>query len=163
MGNSKNSIPTPKIATITEAVFENEHPAPNGETIYYYKLTLSNFDEGKIGVMAKNKDKIFEGNQITYTIDRDMKIKLQTVTSNYIPPSSNKSSKSTSSSAYKPSFKNSPTDAITYILGYARDIHVAKIQTTKKAVPLSELETDASQLMDLYMKMREKVEQVKQS
>ena len=119
---------------------------------------MQNMDTGKMGVSEKNQEKMKEGVEISYTIDDNLKMKLQTGTTPFIPNSNQGKSKE-SSGATKTYNRNSPTDAITYILGYARDIHVAKIQVSKKPVPFSELEDDAKKLMELYMDMRKNVNQ----
>jgi hypothetical protein len=155
---SKTKIPTVKTSRIAEAIFENEFSHGSGETYYYFKLTMQNMDTGKMGVTSKNKDKLKEGELISYTIDENLKMKLQTGTTPFIP-SSNQGKAKESTGAAKTYNRNSPTDAITYILGYARDIHVAKIQVSKKPVAFSELEDDAKKLMELYMDMRNNVNQ----
>lgn len=155
---AKPKISAIRTSRIAEAIFENEFKAPSGDTYYYYKLTMQNMDTGKMGVSEKNQEKMKEGVEISYTIDDNLKMKLQTGTTPFIPNSNQGKSKE-STGAAKTYNRNSPTDAITYILGYARDIHVAKIQVSKKPVAFSELEDDAKKLMELYMDMRNNVNQ----
>jgi hypothetical protein len=50
-------------------------------------------------------------------------------------------------------YTKAPEDAITFIMGYASNRHVAKITATKKDVPLQEMLDEADLIYEHYKKM----------
>lgn len=148
-----------KEAKILTCKFTNEWTAPNGDTIYYHAITLSNGEVGNIGSAEKNPSKLKKGQKINYTID-GAKIKLQSLDP---PPSSHNRQGAlipphnpAATPAPKKQWKKNPQDAITFILGYAANRHVALITSTKKDIPLETMLKDADTIYNHYLSMLNK-------
>lgn len=128
----------------------------NGDTIYYHRLVLQNGDSGNCGVNEMYSKKIAVGTEITYTFDNG-RIKLVNQASsftNYTPNQMQpKTQKSYNEEGFSKKFKKSPEDAITFIMGYASNRHVAKITALKKDIPVEEMLEDADKIYEHYKRM----------
>ena len=125
----------------------------NNDTIYYHRLVLQNGDSGNCGVNEMYSKKIAVGSEITYTIENN-RIKL--VNQNNVPQSSTMKAKQQtfpSEEGFGKKYKKSPEDAITFIMGYASNRHVAKITSLKKDIPVEEMLEDADKIYEHYKKM----------
>lgn len=143
-----------KQATVTSCEYDAPHAFQNGDVVHYHRLTLSNGDKGNCAVAEMYSSKISVGTEINYKLENG-RIKLvswsnqpmQTPRTPSVPPSNN------SAPAQKKAYGKTPQDAITFILGYASNRHVAKITATKKDVPLQEMLDDADLIYAHYKKM----------
>ena len=132
----------------------------NNDTIHYHRLVLENGDSGNCGVNEYYSSKIAVGTEITYTIDNG-RIKLVNQVANQfnsMPQKPNFQMKPKQQSfppeeGFTKKFKKSPEDAITFIMGYASNRHVAKITALKKEILLDEMLEDADRIYEHYKKM----------
>lgn len=131
----------------------------NNDTIHYHRLVLQNGDSGNCGVTEMFSSKIAVGTEITYTFENG-RIKLVNQVSaqqNYNtpnnPPMKARQQSFPSEEGFTKKYKKSPEDAITFIMGYASNRHVAKITALKKDIPLEEMLEDADRIYEHYKKM----------
>lgn len=173
-----------KSAQILSCEYDKQWTAPNGDTIFYHRLVLSNGDKGNVGVSQMFKPEISQGQTITYTMDAQNRIKLSSNNSNPMtgrqahlsPPPQNNNNRNYQQNHNTTALQNakqegdwsqqmksrkygkSPEDAITFILGYASNRHVAKIQHLKQDVPMQEMLDDADIIFNHYKKMLQQAE-----
>lgn len=154
-----------KKSVVLSCEYDKPYTFPNGDVIHYHRLVLQNGDKGNCGVSEVFSQKIAVGQEINYQVDANGRIKLiseaptqQTApqqNSNY--PKQNKFMPNTQEE--KPiqrKYTKAPEDAITFIMGYASNRHVAKITATKKDVPLQEMLDEADLIYEHYKKMLNK-------
>ena len=150
-----------KKSNVLSCEYDKPYSFPNGDTIYYHRLILQNGDKGNCGVNEMFASKIAVGQEINYTIDNG-RIRLvseaqtqQTVNAPTPTPQKNKymQTNTTEEKATPRRYTKAPEDAITFIMGYASNRHVAKITASKKDVPLQEMLDDADLLYEHYKKM----------
>lgn len=152
-----------KKSIILACDYDKPYAFPNGDVIHYHRLTLQNGDKGNCGVSEMFSNKIAVGQELTYTIDNN-RIKL--ITETPAPPLSTFKKQSFTPQTKKfmntpfeeqkatpRKYTKAPEDAITFIMGYASNRHVAKITATKKDVPLQDMLDDADLLYEHYKKM----------
>ena len=143
-----------KSATVLSCEYDKPYTFPNGDVIHYHRLQLSNGDSGNCGVNEVFPSKIAEDATINYTIENG-RIKLVGSAQGSAPtpkPSPPVQQQAPQKSAPK-TYGKTPQDAITFILGYASNRHVAKITATKKDVPLQEMLDEADIIYAHYKKM----------
>lgn len=143
--------------TITSCVYDKPWQKDSTATIiHYHRIELLNGDKGNVGTSEQMPDKIKVGTVIYYEINGNS-IKLKTkhdFDNQQNPPSkSSPPNRQSSSDAPKKVYKKNPQDAITFIMGYASNRHVAKITALKKDVPLKEMLEDADKIFEHYLKM----------
>lgn len=147
-----------KKSNVLSCEYDKPYSFPNGDTIYYHRLILQNGDKGNCGVSEMFASKIAVGQEINYQIDNG-RIKLineAPVQNTPPPPPPQKNKFMPNTSEDKPiarKYTKAPEDAITFIMGYASNRHVAKITATKKDVPLKEMLDDADLIYEHYKKM----------
>lgn len=117
-------------AKIETCAFTNVYNAPNGNTIYYHSLTLSNGDKVSCGTLEKEPEKLKAGTIISFTMGNNGKIQLVNADSQPAYQQNAPATKSTStkSSGAKTQFapkKVSHTDFLGYSYSYAKDLVVA--------------------------------------
>jgi hypothetical protein len=148
-----------KKSVVISCEYDKPYNFPNGDVIYYHRLILQNGDKGNCGVNEMFSSKIAVGQEINYQIDNN-RIKLISEAPTSVPqksiiqPSKNKFMPNTAED--KPiqrKYTKAPEDAITFIMGYASNRHVAKITATKKDVPLQEMLDEADIIYEHYKKM----------
>lgn len=144
-----------KSATVLSVEYDKPYTFPNGDVIHYHRLHLSNGDSGNCGVTEMFPAKIAEGATVSYTIENG-RIKLVGTAQTQAPTPQKTYVPQPQTPQQKPATKSygkTPQDAITFILGYASNRHVAKITATKKDVPLQEMLDDADLIYAHYKKM----------
>jgi hypothetical protein len=131
----------------------------NNDTIHYHRLVLQNGDSGNCGVTEMFSSKIAVGTEITYTFENG-RIKLVNQVSaptnfnaQQNTPMRPKQQSFPSEEGFTKKFKKSPEDAITFIMGYASNRHVAKITALKKDIPVEEMLEDADKIYEHYKRM----------
>jgi hypothetical protein len=147
-----------KKSIIINCAYSSPYQAKNGDIIHYHSLTLQNGDIGNCATKDIFPPKIAVGQEITYeisegriTLERINTTPILTPTQNTIKPKYMQNL-----SEEKPiqrKYTKAPEDAITFIMGYASNRHVAKITSTKKEVPLQEMLDEADIIYDHYKKM----------
>lgn len=147
-----------KKSVVLSCEYDKPYSFPNGDTIYYHRLILQNGDKGNCGVSEMFASKIAVGQEINYQIDNG-RIKLineAPIQNTPPPPPPQKNKFMPNTSEDKPiqrKYTKAPEDAITFIMGYASNRHVAKITATKKDVPLQEMLDEADLIYEHYKKM----------
>jgi len=148
-----------KKSIVLSCEYDKPYTFKNGDIIHYHRLVLQNGDKGNCGVAEVFSPKIAIGQEILYTIEQN-RIKLVNeapIQQEFTPtPAKNKympENKSDEKPTYTKKFTKSPEDAITFIMGYASNRHVAKITVTKKDVPLQEMLDEADIIYAHYKKM----------
>jgi len=148
-----------KKSSVISCEYDKPYNFPNGDVIYYHRLILQNGDKGNCGVNEMFSNKIAVGQEINYQIDNG-RIKLISEAPTSIPqkptpiPPKNKYMPNTMEDKPTPrKYTKAPEDAITFIMGYASNRHVAKITSTKKDVPLQEMLDEADIIYEHYKKM----------
>lgn len=147
-----------KKSIVLSCEYDKPYSFPNGDTIYYHRLILQNGDKGNCGVSEMFASKIAVGQEINYQIDNG-RIKLineAPVQNTPPPPPQPKNKFMQNTNEDKPiqrKYTKAPEDAITFIMGYASNRHVAKITATKKDVPLQEMLDEADLIYEHYKKM----------
>jgi hypothetical protein len=114
-----------KIISVTnEPMFSPE----SGVTLYPALVIMENGDSGTC--YMKKFNEYMEGDEVFYEkVGNKIKIK-----------SSAAKSTAQSKQAFRPKGgSKNPEDYLGFIYGYAKDIHIAEIQVTKKSVPIEEL------------------------
>lgn len=103
----------------------------SGTTYYYYSIRLSNNETHEFALIAENEFVV--GDQLTYELNPKPKV-IRNVQpqANAKPPRQN----------FSRGGSKRPEDYLGFVYGYAKDIHIAKIQTSKKPVPIEELKKD---------------------
>ena len=148
-----------KKSVVISCEYDKPYNFPNGDVIYYHRLIMQNGDKGNCGVNEMFSSKIAVGQEINYQIDNN-RIKLISEAPTSAPqkptppPPKNKFMPNTAED--KPiqrKYTKAPEDAITFIMGYASNRHVAKITATKKDVPLQEMLDEADIIYEHYKKM----------
>lgn len=149
-----------KKSIVISCEYDKPYNFPNGDIIYYHRLILQNGDKGNCGVSEMYASKIAVGQEINYDIQNG-RIKLISeapVQNTPPPPPAPKPNKYMPNNNFdeKPiqrKYTKAPEDAITFIMGYASNRHVAKITATKKDVPLQEMLDEADLIYEHYKKM----------
>ena len=144
-----------KSATVLSVEYDKPYTFPNGDVIHYHRLQLSNGDSGNCGVTEMFPAKICEGATINYTMENG-RVKLIAQAQNVTPqmkPTPQPASIQAPQKPVQKTYGKTPQDAITFILGYASNRHVAKITATKKDVPLQEMLDEADVIYAHYKKM----------
>lgn len=148
-----------KKSVVMACEYDKPYKFPNGDVIHYHRLILQNGDKGNCGVSEMFSNKIAVGQEINYQIDNNrIKIISEAPTQKeFIAPQQqikNKFMPNTNEDKPTPrKYTKAPEDAITFIMGYASNRHVAKITATKKDVPLQDMLDDADLLYEHYKKM----------
>ena len=148
-----------KKSVVMACEYDKPYKFPNGDVIHYHRLVLQNGDKGNCGVSEMFSNKIAVGQEINYQIDNNrIKIISEAPTQKeFTPPQQqikNKFMPNTNEDKPTPrKYTKAPEDAITFIMGYASNRHVAKITATKKDVPLQDMLNDADLLYEHYKKM----------
>jgi hypothetical protein len=147
-----------KKSVVISCEYDKPYNFPNGDVIHYHRLVLQNGDKGNCGVSEMFSKKIAIGQEINYQIDNNrIKIISEAPTQKeFTPPHPQKNKFRPSTNDDKPiqrKYTKAPEDAITFIMGYASNRHVAKITATKKDVPLQEMLDEADLIYEHYKKM----------
>lgn len=149
-----------KKSIVLSCEYDKPYKFPNGDVIHYHRLVLQNGDKGNCGVADMFSSKIAVGQEVLYTIDNNrIKLVNEAPTQQEFTPAPNKTNKfmpenkTDEKQQFQRKFTKSPEDAITFIMGYASNRHVAKITATKKDVPLQEMLDDADLIYAHYKKM----------
>lgn len=118
-------------AKILKMTFKKEWSPGSGTTYYFYSIELSNKETHEFPLIAHNEFEV--GDMLEYETNPKPKIIRDTQPQAHAKPP-------------KPQFNKGgtkrPEDYLGFVYGYAKDIHIAKIQTSKKAVPIEELKRD---------------------
>jgi hypothetical protein len=148
-----------KKSIVIACEYDKPYKFPNGDVIHYHRLVLQNGDKGNCGVSEMFSNKIAVGQEINYQIENNrIKIISEAPTQKeYTPPQQQTKNKfMPNTNEDKPiqrKYTKAPEDAITFIMGYASNRHVAKITATKKDVPLQEMLDEADLIYEHYKKM----------
>lgn len=148
-----------KKSIVLSCEYDKPYKFPNGDVIHYHRLVLQNGDKGNCGVAEMFSSKIAVGQEVFYTIEANrIKLVNEAPTQQEFTPAPNKNklmpeNKAEEKPNFQRKFTKSPEDAITFIMGYASNRHVAKITATKKDVPLQEMLDEADIIYAHYKKM----------
>lgn len=148
-----------KKSIVLSCEYDKPYTFPNGDVIHYHRLTLQNGDKGNCGVSEMFSNKIAVGQEITYQIDNNRIKLISEAPIQQTPPQPQKPQNKympNNNQEERPAprkFAKAPEDAITFIMGYASNRHVAKITATKKDVPLQEMLDEADLIYEHYKKM----------
>jgi hypothetical protein len=107
-----------KNSKIVKSSFTSEWKAPNGAVLYYHELVMENGDKGTCGIKEKSPPRIWNGANVTYTIDDKNKIKI--ITSDM----DNQPQQSLTPKSYKQNTSKQDT-FIGYAWSYAKDLIIA--------------------------------------
>jgi hypothetical protein len=148
-----------KKSVVMACEYDKPYKFPNGDVIHYHRLVLQNGDKGNCGVSEMFSNKIAVGQEINYQIENNrIKIISEAPTQKEFtsPQQQIKNKFMPNTNEDKPiprKYTKAPEDAITFIMGYASNRHVAKITSTKKDVPLQEMLDEADLIYEHYKKM----------
>ena len=124
---------------IVEVTFVNEWEAPDGTKYYYHQIVTENGDMGKAPFRAKNQYGVGEIIEYTLNADRMSIQKSEKAKPKVSAPIKNPRN-------YSSTGKRSKEDYLGFVYGYAKDIHIAQMQITKKKVPLAELKKNVEEM-----------------
>lgn len=144
------------IAKIITKDFIKVWQPKTGAPMFIHTLRLSDGIAGDFFLMSL--DEFNNGDNIEYEITPDLKFKIvrkKSAPANNYPPASNPPAASGYTAPpnqndrparYTPSQKK-PEDFLGFVYGYAKDIHIARIQAAKgKEVPLQRLKEDVEEM-----------------
>ena len=108
-----------KNSKIVKSTFTSEWKAPNGAVLYYHELQMENGDKGTCGIKEKSPPRIWNGANVTYSIDDKNKIK---IISSDMDNQPNQSQPSRSNNKQNTSKQDT---YIGYAWSYAKDLIIA--------------------------------------
>lgn len=127
-----------KTAKVEKCVFSNKWSNPNGEDVFYHELHLDNGEKVSCGTTEKYPEKITEGAEITYIMNKG-KIKLIKKDEEYSgggggsSSGGNKKKSNGGGGGGAKSYKKKPEDYLGYVSRYAVDLVIAG-KTDKKSI-----------------------------
>ncbi len=112
-----------KIASIT---YTKDWQAPDKTILYYHVVLFENGDSGSCALKSKNQYEI--GDAVEYELSGD---KLRILSKSSGEKQFTNFKKSTGS--------KKPEDYLGFVYGYAKDIHISKMQISQSKIPLEDM------------------------
>lgn len=154
-----------KTAKIIKLTHTGSMSMKDGKINHFHDISFENGDLGSMCVVESNLLNLGEGFTIKYEeaqsnqthLDGSIKRKFVFKSKEQVPEPSKKTNPVSNPAIPQKDFtkmsKKNPQDAITFILGYASNRHVALITATKKDIPLNNMLEDAKTIYDAYKEM----------